>query len=179
MKITRDGKQIELTINELNLAYCEMRRITWRSCMDDAINRAESEGNLRYGTMSRDEFLEECAEEMESMYGIEDWDEQCDEVLRATATYSADRKDGWLLRRNLPLSAALHIATCLRRCCGIRIVSDDPIPGTDTPALSDEELEVLPEAVPCPEPVTEEKKGLGFWGVVGAVLLALLIAAFL
>ena len=81
MKITRDGKQIELTINELDLAYCEMRRMTWRSCMDDAINRAESEGNLRYGTMSRDEFLEECTEEMESMYGIEDWDEQCDEVL--------------------------------------------------------------------------------------------------
>ena len=109
------------------------------------------------------------------------WDKaQCDQTLRAMTTYGADRKESWLLRRGLPLSAALHIATCLRKCMGARIVEDPFIPGTQTPALSDEELEVLPEALPCPEPPEEEpKSGIGFWGVVGAVLLAIVIASFL
>lgn len=109
------------------------------------------------------------------------WDKaQCDQTLRALSTYGADRKESWLLRRGLPLSAALHIATCLRKCCGIRIIADDPIPGTDTPALSDEALEGLPEATPCPEPPEEQHSGgIGFWGIVGAVLLAIVIASFL
>lgn len=82
MKITRDGKTYELTMNELNLAYEEMRRITWRQCMDDAIDRAESDGNLRYGVlMTRDEFLDECVDDLAAQYEIEDWDERCDEVL--------------------------------------------------------------------------------------------------
>ena len=82
MKITRDGKTYDLTINELNLAYEEMRRITWRECMDDAISRAECDGNRRYGClMTRDEFLDECVEDLADLYEIEDWDERCDEVL--------------------------------------------------------------------------------------------------
>ena len=81
MKITRDGHQYELTINELNLAYNEMRRITWRQCMDEAISRAECDGNLRYGEMSRDDLIDECVDDMEGYYGCEDWDERCDEVL--------------------------------------------------------------------------------------------------
>ena len=115
------------------------------------------------------------------MMRFTDWDKEiCDSILRETATYCADRKESWLLRRDLSRSAALHIAACLRQCCGIRIVEDPAIPGTDTPALSDEALEVLPEALPCPEPPKEEKgSGIGFWGIVGAVLLAIVIASFL
>ena len=114
------------------------------------------------------------------MMRFTDWDrEKCDTVLCTAGTYSDGGMRTALLRRNLPLSAALHIATCLRKCCGIRIVADDPIPGTNTLTLSDEELETLPEAIPCPEPVYEEKKGLGFWGIVGAVVVGIIIASFL
>ena len=81
MKITRDGKTYDLNINELSLAHDEMRRIIWRANMDDAISRAESDGNLRYGCMTRDEFLDECVTDMEALYGNEDWDERCDEVV--------------------------------------------------------------------------------------------------
>lgn len=104
--------------------------------------------------------------------------ENCDTVLSTAGTYSDGGMRTALLRRNLPLSAALHIATCLRKCCGIRIVADDPIPGTGP--LSDKELEGLPEALPCPEPAEEQHSGgLGFWGVVGAVVLGIIIASFL
>ena len=106
--------------------------------------------------------------------------EQCDSVLRTVGTYGDGHKEQALLCRGLSHSAALHIAVCLRQCCGIRIVEDSLIPGTDTPALSDEELEGLPEAIPCPEPPAEEEKGgIGFWGVVGAVVLGIIIASFL
>ena len=89
MKITRDGKTYELTINELNLAYEEMRRITWRQCMDDAIERAESDGNLRYGVlMTHDEFLDECVEDLATKYEVEDWDERCDEIIYDNAQIS-------------------------------------------------------------------------------------------
>ena len=96
----------------------------------------------------------------------------CDAILRETATYGADRKECWLLRRNLSLSAALHIAACLRVCCGIRIVADRN-------DLTDEELALLPEAIPCPEPPEQAKAGIGFWGIVGAVVVGLIIASFL
>ena len=106
--------------------------------------------------------------------------EQCDSVIRTVGTYGDGHKEQVLLCRGLPRSAALHIAVCLRKCCGVRIVEDPPIPGTDAPALSDEELEASPEAIPCPEaPQEEETSGIGFWGIVGAVLLAIVIASFL
>lgn len=106
--------------------------------------------------------------------------EQCDSVIRTVGTYGDGHKEQVLLCRGLPRSAALHIAVCLRKCCGIRIVEDPPIPGTDAPALSDEELETSPEAIPCPDaPEEAEGSGIGFWGIVGAVLLAIVIASFL
>ena len=106
--------------------------------------------------------------------------EQCDSVLRTIGTYGDGHKEQALLRRGLSHSAALHIAACLRKTCGIRIVADEPIPGKDIPALSDEDLEQQPEAIPCPEPPAEEEKGgIGFWGVVGAVVLGIIIASFL
>ena len=109
------------------------------------------------------------------------WDrEQCDKALRLAGTYSDASRQAVLLCRNLPRSAALHIAACLRATCGIRIVADDPIPGTDTPALSDDDLEALPEAIPCPEPLEEaQKSGIGFWGIVGAVVVGIIVASFL
>ena len=109
------------------------------------------------------------------------WDrERCDNVLRLAGTYTDSSRQEFLLRRELPRSVALHIAACLRTTCGIRIVADEQIPGTDAPALSDEELKALPEAIPCPEPPqAEEKSGMGFWGIVGAVVVGIIVASFL
>ena len=108
------------------------------------------------------------------------WDrEQCNNILDLAGSYSNGNRQEMLLRRDLPLSVALHIAACLRVRCGIRIVADDPVPGTDIPALTDEELALLSEAVPCPEPPPQAKTGIGFWGIVAAVVVGLIIASFL
>lgn len=110
------------------------------------------------------------------------WDaEQCDAAIRSVVRFGEQHRSQLLLRRGLSRSAALHIAACLADCCGIRIVEDASIPGTDTPALSDEALEALPTAMPSPTPAHADgtKGDLGFWGVVAAVVVGLLIASFL
>lgn len=110
-----------------------------------------------------------------------DWNkEQCDAAIRSVATFGEGHKTQQLVRRGLSRSSAMHIAAALGRCCGVRIVADESIPGTDRPAHSDEELELLETAMPAPDPdKAEGKEGLGFWGVVGAVVLGILIASFL
>ena len=110
-----------------------------------------------------------------------DWDEaRCDAVLRQLTSFGEGSKSQQLVRRNLARSAATHISAALGRCCGVRIVADEAIPGTARPAHSDEELELLETAMPAPDPdKAEGKEGIGFWGIVGAVLLALLIASIL
>ena len=113
-----------------------------------------------------------------------DWDkERCDEVLKTLGTYVGSFSDGGrsqaTLRRGLSRSAALHIAAHLRVCCGIRIVEDPCIPGTQEPALSDEELQTLASAIPTPEPIETKGSGIGFWGIVAAVVVGLVIASFL
>ena len=110
-----------------------------------------------------------------------DWDkERCDEVLRTVGTYTDGGRSQMMVRRGLSRSAAMHIAVALRKCCGVRIVEDPCIPGTQEPALSDEELERQDNAMPTPGPASKEKgSGIGFWGIVAAVVVGLVIASFL
>lgn len=76
------------------------------------------------------------------------------------------------LHRNLTDSAAQYIAAhLLSEGFVLRIVQDD---GTE----SDEELSTKPKAMELPSPASSEHGGIGFWGVVGAVILALLILSF-
>ena len=107
------------------------------------------------------------------------WDsEQCKQRLDSFLGLTDVRISQILLRRGLTRSAALHIASCMEVCSTTRIVADERIPGTQTPALSDEDLETLPSAIPSPKPA-DEKEGIGFWGIVGAVVVGIIIASFL
>ena len=78
-----------------------------------------------------------------------------------------------VLRRDLPDSAALFLAQHLDRdYLEPRIVLDEGEP--------QQELLGKAEAMTIPaRPSSETKSGLGFWGVVGAVVVALLILSFL
>ena len=78
-----------------------------------------------------------------------------------------------VLRRDLPDSAALFLAQHLNRdYLEPRIVLDEGEP--------QQELLGKAEAMTIPaRPASETKSGLGFWGVVGAVVVALLILSFL
>lgn len=74
-----------------------------------------------------------------------------------------------LLRRGLSDSAAQYIAThLLPASFQLRIVLDEGEP-------SDEALLTKPKAMELPAPTNSTSNGLGFWGVVGAVIAALLI----
>ncbi len=107
------------------------------------------------------------------------WDnEQCKQYLDAFLGLTDVRMTQLLLRRGLSRSAALHIASNLETCGTTRIVEDAFIPGTDTPAHSDEELATLSSAMSPPAPA-DEKEGIGFWGIVGAVVVGIIIASFL
>ena len=78
-----------------------------------------------------------------------------------------------VLRRDLPDSAALFLAQHLNReYLDPKIVLDEGEP--------QQELLGKTEAMTIPaRPSSETKSGLGFWGVVGAVVVALLILSFL
>jgi len=108
--------------------------------------------------------------------------EQCRQANAMMQTYGEAHREFVLLRRSLSRSAAMHIAANLSRHCGVKIVSDDPLPGYADAFADAEQLELAPEALPCPAPAKSEKEqhsGIGFWGIVGAVLLAIVIASFL
>jgi DNA-binding XRE family transcriptional regulator len=107
------------------------------------------------------------------------WDSaQCKQHLDSFLGLTDVRVSQILLRRGLTRSAALHISSCMETCSTTRIVADERIPGTDTPALSDEELLTLSSAISAPKPA-DEKDGIGFWGIVGAVVVGIIIASFL
>ena len=78
-----------------------------------------------------------------------------------------------VLRRDLPDSAALFLAQHLNReYLDPKIVLDEGEP--------QQELLGKTEAMTIPaRPSSETKSGIGFWGVVGAVVVALLILSFL
>ena len=100
-------------------------------------------------------------------------EEEARETLTRMQTFGEGHLDRVLLRRDLPRSAALWIAAAMRKDYGLRIVADD--------GFSDEHLLDAPEALALPEAHKPEgsKSGIGFWGVVGAVVLGLLIASLL
>ena len=100
-------------------------------------------------------------------------EEEAREILNRMQTFGEGHLDRVLLRRDLPRSAALWIAAAMRKDYGLCIVADD--------GFSDEHLLDAPEALALPEAHKPEgsKSGIGFWGVVGAVVLGLLIASLL
>jgi hypothetical protein len=80
MKITRDGKTYELTMNELSLAYNEVLHQNWRIGIADAIERNCE--NLNFGLdYTMDEFIDECVDKIEEGYYDEDEEEKYDEIL--------------------------------------------------------------------------------------------------
>ena len=81
MKISRDGKLIELTAEERRLAFEEERAEIWRNEIEAAIDR--SEDNLRFGTeMTREEFAGECIEEIgEELFDDEAIEAKFDEIV--------------------------------------------------------------------------------------------------
>ena len=123
-------------------------------------------------------------EHLKAMEQFSGWsEEECRKGNAALQLFGADHKEHLLLRRGLSRSAALHIAGRMRVYSGVKVVADDPLPGHPETYADTATLEEAPEALETPEAILpngkDEDKGLGFWGIVGAVLLALLIAALL
>ena len=76
-----------------------------------------------------------------------------------------------VLRRRLKKQEVRWLAGHMRRLYGLRIVED----GNE----QEEELSVKPTAMELPPAeIAERREGIGFWGVVGAVMVALLILSF-
>ena len=91
---------------------------------------------------------------------------------QAKATLEVASVTGLVLRRDLPDSAAQYLAAHLDRDWfpSLRVVEDG--------GESEDALRAKPSAMELPPPVQKDG-GIGFWGVVGAVIVALLILSFL
>lgn len=77
-----------------------------------------------------------------------------------------------ILRRNLKKQEVRYLAAHMRRVYGLQIVEDrGQKPGE---LLASGAAMELPET----ESASTQKSGIGFWGVVGAVIVALLILSF-
>ena len=99
-------------------------------------------------------------------------EEEARQIVHDMQNFGETHLEKLVLRRNLPRSVALWIAASIQLEYGLRIVSDN-----DT--LSDEQLLEAPQALDLPEARKKDTGSLGFWGVVGAVVLGILIASFL
>lgn len=91
--------------------------------------------------------------------------------------HTSKTMDPIFLRRGLPASAALWMASHLVRNLSVRIVADDP-------AFTDEELCAFPTAMEPPQEApppqwVEEAKGLGFGGTVAAVIVGIIGAVLI
>lgn len=91
--------------------------------------------------------------------------------------HASKTMDPIFLRRGLPASAALWMASHLVRNLSVRIVADDP-------AFTDEELCAFPTAMEPPQEApppqwAEEAKGLGFGGTVAAVIVGIIGAVLI
>lgn len=91
--------------------------------------------------------------------------------------HASKTMDPIFLRRGLPASAALWMASHLVRNLSVRIVADDP-------AFTDEELCAFPTAMEPPQEApppqwVEEAKGLGFGGTVAAVIVGIIGAVLI
>lgn len=107
-------------------------------------------------------------------------EEEARQLIHDMQNFGENHLEKLLLRRDLPRSAALWIAASLREHFGLRLVADAPLPGRADSFLTDDQLLEAPQALDLPEARKQEGGGgLGFWGVVGAVVVGLLIASFL
>ena len=100
-------------------------------------------------------------------------EEEARQIVHDMQNFGENHLEKLVLRRDLPRSAALWIAASIRSTHGLFIVSDDG-------SLADDQLLEAPQALELPEARKQEGGGgLGFWGVVGAVVLGIIIASFL
>ena len=88
MKITRaiNGVklEIELTRNEMGLAYEEVRRDTWISCIRHQIEMNSE--NLRFTEdFDEEDFVSECMDEVDEEYYADDYDAQAEEIVFSQA----------------------------------------------------------------------------------------------
>ena len=84
MKITREINgiklEIELTKTEMSLAYEEIRRDTWLSCIRHQIEMNSE--NLRFTEdFDEEDFISECMDEVDEEYYADDYDVQAEEIV--------------------------------------------------------------------------------------------------
>ena len=84
MKITREINgmklEIELTKTEMSLAYEEVRRDTWESCIRHQIEMNSE--NLRFTEdFDEEDFVSECMDEVDEEYYADDYDVQAEEIV--------------------------------------------------------------------------------------------------
>ena len=84
MKITREINgvklEIELTRNEMCLAYEEIRRDTWESCIRHQIEMNSE--NLRFTEdFDEEDFVSECMDEVDEEYYADNYDTQAEEIV--------------------------------------------------------------------------------------------------
>ena len=84
MKITREinGVKIEiiLTPAEMSLAYEEIRRDTWESCIRHQIEMNSE--NLRFTEdFDEEDFVSECMDQVDEEYYSDDYDVQAEEIV--------------------------------------------------------------------------------------------------
>lgn len=88
MKITRAINgiklEIELTKTEMSLAYEEVRRDTWLSCIRHQIEMNSE--NLRFTEdFDEEDFVSECMDEVDEEYYADDYDAQAEEIVFSQA----------------------------------------------------------------------------------------------
>lgn len=95
MKITREINgvklEIELTKTEMSLAYEEVRRDTWLSCIRHQIEMNSE--NLRFTEdFDEEDFVSECMDEVDEEYYVDDYDAQAEEIVFS----QAELNDVWV-----------------------------------------------------------------------------------
>ena len=84
MKITREinGVKLEIVLTpaEMSLAYEEIRRDTWESCIRHQIEMNSE--NLRFTEdFDEEDFISECMDEVDEEYYADDYDVQAEEIV--------------------------------------------------------------------------------------------------
>lgn len=101
MKITREINgvklEIELTRNEMCLAYEEIRRDTWESCIRHQIEM-NSENLFFTEEFDEEDFVSECMDEVDEEYYTDDYDAQAEEIVfnqaKLNDVWTEERDDG-------------------------------------------------------------------------------------
>ena len=84
MKIAREINgiklEIELTKTEMSIAYEEIRRDTWESCIRHQIEMNSE--NLRFTEdFDEEDFVSECMDQVDEEYYTDDYDAQAEEIV--------------------------------------------------------------------------------------------------